>query len=150
RACSSFWIAFETLRRRGPFGEGEPVDLGVVADVDREARMKIEEFDRLRVLVLEGERAEFVSQTAAGTRIRQIEFNNDGRTLLAAGAEADEGTARGETMRAKHPFARFGVQGASGGLDAFGLAPAEPEAAIGVEVTTVTHAVPDAAGSGVG
>src|SRR3546814_11626564 len=47
-------------------------------------------------------------------------------------------------MDVEHRFDLFGAQGAGGGDHALGLAAAEPEAAVGVEVAEVAHAVDDA------
>src|SRR3546814_8265710 len=47
-------------------------------------------------------------------------------------------------MDVEHLFDLVGAQGAGGGDHALGLAAAEPEAAAGVEVAEVAHAVDDA------
>src|SRR3546814_11884752 len=59
-------------------------------------------------------------------------------------ADADQRGAPHLGMDVEHRFDLFGAQGAGGGDHALGLAAAEPEAAVGVEVAEVAHAVDDA------
>ena len=140
------WIAFETFRGESPLGEGEAVDLRVVADIDREARMEVEEFDPGGVLVGEAEGAQLPGEGAALRGIFQGRFNDEGRALLAAFAEADEGAAGDARVLAKNLFAGLCVLRAKDGDDAFDFAADEPEHALCVEVAAVAHAMPDRAG----
>ena len=59
-----FWVGFVAFGGEGPLCERETVDFGVVADVDRELRVKVEKFDRGGVLVGEREGAEFAGEGA--------------------------------------------------------------------------------------
>src|SRR3546814_13541501 len=64
--------------------------------------------------------------------------------LRAAFADADQRGAPHLGLAVEHRFDLFVAQGAGGGDHALGLAAAEPEAAVGVEVAEVAHAVDDA------
>ena len=118
------------------------MDLGVVADVDGELGMEVEKFDGRRVLVSEGEGAEFAGEGAGNGGSGDVGFDDESGALTAGLAEADEGAAGHPRVGAEDLFARLGVEGAVGGFDAFGLAAHEPQATIGREVTAVAHAVP--------
>ena len=123
------------------------MNLGVVADVHGEARMKIESLDRRRVGVLQRERAEFAGDAAAGAGIGQVELDDHGGVLLSARAETDERAAPRVGIRAEDAFAWLGVQRAGRGLDALGLSPAKPKIIFGIEIAAIAHAVPDGGGA---
>src|SRR5690606_36194868 len=65
------------------------------------------------------------------------------RALRAAFADADQRAAAHVRVRVEHRLDLFGAQGARRGDHALRLAAAEPEAAVGVEVAQVAHAVDD-------
>jgi hypothetical protein len=124
------------------------VDFGVVADVDGELRVEIEKFDRERMLVGKGKGAEFTGEAAGFAGVGDDGFDDERGTLAAEFAETDEGTTGDARVGAEDLFAGFGVERAMEGFHAFSFATAEPEAAGGVEVAAVAHAVPDGATGG--
>jgi len=66
---------------------------------------------------------------------------------VAVVADADQGGAGDVGMGVENRLDLLGVERAVGGLDALGLAAAEPEAAGRIEVTEVADAVPDGGGA---
>ena len=76
-------------------------------------------------------------------RVGQVDLDDQRGPLFSARAEADERTPQTEMVLAKNLFTRLGVQRGVGGLHTLGLAPAKPQAPIGVEIAAVAHAVPD-------
>lgn len=73
-------------------------------------------------------------------------LDDDGGDLPAPIAETDQRTAGHLRMNAENLFAWLGEHRSAGCLQAFGDAPAEPEAAIGVKITGISHPMPDRAG----
>src|SRR3546814_2607276 len=74
-------------------------------------------------------------------RDARAQFDAQHGALRAAFADADQRGAPHLGMDVEHRFDLFGAQGTGGGDHALGLAAAEPEAAVGVEVAEVAHAV---------
>ena len=138
-----FGVGFVAFCGFGPLGEGESVNFGVVADVDGQLGVKVKAFDRGGVGRGQGEGAEFAGESPGLGGIADGRFDDDGGKLVRGAAETDEGAARGAGVDAEDLFAGFGVKNTLGGGDAFGFAAAEPEAAVGVEVTAVAEAVKD-------
>ena len=86
--------------RRGPAGEGQAVDLGVVTDVHREGGMEKETRDARGVDVGLGQRPQFAGEGGfVGQRIPGL-HDERGR-LRSAGSESDQRAARHRRVRAE-------------------------------------------------
>src|SRR3546814_17287214 len=132
---------------RRPRGQFRAPDLGVVADVDREARVEEEGFDPCSVHEAIAEMAQFVGDARPlVARDTRAQLDAQHGALRAALADPDQRGAPHPGMDVEPRIDLFGAQGAGGADHALGLANAEPEAAAGVEVAAVAQAV-DAAGT---
>lgn len=129
----------------GPAGEGEAVDFGVVADIDREGGPEVEELDAGGVGMTFGDFAEFAGEAAAlgavGDEGGGRGFDDDGEALAAERAEADQGAAADVGVGVEEGFDLFGEEWAVAGVHALGFASAEPESAGVVEVAGVAETV---------
>ena len=141
-AVSPLGVALESPGRGGPSREGETMDFGVVADVDRKAGVKVEELYFGGVLVLQGKGPQLAGERARLRGVGGSGFDHDGRTLPTAFSEADQRTAGGPVVPAEHLFARFRVQGARRRFDPLRQAAAKPEPSCFIAVAAITHAVP--------
>src|SRR4051812_12591873 len=146
RRTSALRVALETAPRHRPVGERKPVDFRVVADVHREFFAKIESFDFGRVFMLQRKYAQFAGQRAPSRGIADRGFHHDRRPLPSANPEPDERATRRAWMEPKNLFAWLRMQCAGRRLNALRFAAAEPEPALGIEITAVAHAMPCAAG----
>ena len=130
----------------GPTGEGETVDLGVVADIHRQMRMQVGEPDEVGVRMRRAEFAELPHELAAQGGCRHhvardgLDHNGRAAAVVAGG---DEGGAGDSGVRVEDRLDLLGVERAVVGFDPLGLAAAEPEAALGVEVAEIAETVPD-------
>src|ERR1700690_668213 len=126
---------------RGPAGEGEAVDLGVVADVHGKFRPEIKERDPGGGGIAQGELAKLPDE--AGGIPPEGGFRDQGRALAPAFPDADQGAAPGPGMDAKNLLADFRVGCAGLGFDPLGFPPAKPNASVGTDMAAVAHPMPD-------
>src|SRR5690606_24281787 len=145
--ASAFGIGFEAVMAAGPTSQREAVDLGVVAHINRQARVEIEGFDAFGVRVGFAELAEGAGEPTAigaGVAVNTRDRLDDNRGALpAALTDADQGAAADVGVGVKMGFDLLGIEHALGRGHAFGEPAAKPEASLGVEPAGVAHAVPD-------
>ena len=130
----------------GPTGEGEAVDLGVVADIHRQMRVQVGEANEVGVRMRRAEFAELPHELAAqgrsGHHVARDGLDHNGRpaTVMAGG---DEGGAGDIGVRVEDRLDLLGVERAVVGFDPLGLAAAEPESPEGVQITHVSETMPN-------
>jgi hypothetical protein len=139
------WLGpgFVTRGSGGPFGERQPVDLSVVANINRKARTEIKQGDGRRVGMLQPELTKLAREFACITRINDAGLDDERGTLLPWLANSNERTPCGARMSSEHLLTRFRVQRASRGLNALRFAAAKPKAAVAVAIAAISHPVPD-------
>ena len=133
---------FITFARDRPGGEGEAVDFGVVPHINRKLRVKIKPVDGCSLRMRESEGPELARESLW---VGNFSLHHERGLLRAARAKADEGATRHARMAAENLFAWLGEERAGSGLDSFGLAATKPDAAGGIEIAAVAHAMPDRA-----
>ena len=124
------------------------MDLGVVPDIHRQPGPKEEARDPRRVRVRPAQRGQFGRELPPPSGITLVRFHDQRRHLPTGFAEPHERAAPRGRMHPENLFAGFRVQDPGRRFHPLGPAAAEPEAARGIPVATVAHAVPDPAGFG--
>src|SRR5581483_2364660 len=142
---SGICIRFVALGADRPSGERQPMNFRVMADIDRELRVKIKKSDRGGMRMLPGEGPQLSGPGARLAAVFRPGFDHEGGPLRAARAETDKSAAPRLRMGAKYLFTRFGEHRPGRRLDPLRLAAAKPQPSVRVEITAVTHAMPDRA-----
>jgi hypothetical protein len=123
------------------------VDLRIVPDIDRKLPMKKEMADRDGMGMGPAEIGEFThhpSAPAVGFDQTTREcFDHHGRDHGPPIPKTDQGSSPNARMFVENRLATIRVENRIGGSNDFGLTPAEPEAAMSIEVAHIAHAMPD-------
>ena len=130
-------LSLDGLSSGRPLGQCQPMDLGVVPDIDRKLRWEIETVDRGGMRMLQSDKERAVRRRRPWRR----------PSFLGAASTTSAGCCRPGLPRPisvqraprgcvrKLLLARFSKEGARLDLDPFGLASAEPESSCRIEVT---------------